>query len=84
MIKDVSIACKKKIACGSGLNLAILDTINDGLFTFQFFPLVPDKEAVQKKLPKTRKKFQFYVYSPEHDKECEAVKVISLLIFLAL
>ena len=70
---------RKRIAGSSGPNLAILDTINDVLLTFQFFPPVPDKEAVQKKLPKTRKKFQFFVYSPEHDKECEAVKVISVL-----
>ena len=69
------------MTCSSGPNLTILDTINDGLFILLFFSLVPDKEAMQKKLPKIRKKFQFYVYSPEHDKECEAVKVISVLIF---
>lgn len=33
-----------------------------------------DKQFSQKKLQMHRKRFRFFVYSPEHDKECDAVK----------
>ena len=56
-----------------------LISINDGLFGFKFFS-VAEKQAVQKKPQKARKKFHFFVYSPEHDRECDAVKVISSLL----
>lgn len=34
-----------------------------------------DKQPPLKKVQSTRKRFRFYVYSPEHDRECETVKV---------
>ncbi|XP_029195174.2 LOW QUALITY PROTEIN: uncharacterized protein LOC114960864 [Acropora millepora] len=33
-----------------------------------------DKQPPMKKVQSTRKRFRFYVYSPEHDRECETVK----------
>lgn len=36
--------------------------------------IIAEKQAVQKKPQKARKKFHFFVYSPEHDRECDAVK----------
>lgn len=42
----------------------------------KFFLSVAEKHCAMKKPQKARKKFQFFVYSPEHDRECEAVKVL--------
>lgn len=42
-----------------------------------------DKQPPLKKVQSTRKRFRFYVYSPEHDRECEAVKVISSHLLVA-
>ena len=42
------------------------------------FLSLTDKHPTQKKnkKPAGHRKFQFFVYSPEHDRECEAVKVM--------
>lgn len=42
-----------------------------------------DKQPPLKKVQSTRKRFRFYVYSPEHDRECETVKVISSHLLVA-
>ena len=43
-----------------------------------FFSVLAEKHPPQKKVkkPAGHRKFYFYMYSPEHDRECEAVKVI--------
>lgn len=47
-----------------------------------FFHAGGDKQPPLKKVQSPRKRFRFYVYSPEHDRECEAVKVISSLLLV--
>ena len=59
MIKEVSVACEKKIACSSSADLTILDTINDGLFILLFFLQYLTKKLYKRSYQKPGRSFSF-------------------------